>query len=67
MRLQFHPLNTNKSDVPLTFAEALEHVSGPLPHNTGGTEVNQIAEATGINQSDPTCTDGTTIFGPSPS
>ena len=64
--IAIHPLNTNKSDVPLTFAEALEHVSGPLPHSTGGTEVNQIAEATGINQSDPTCTDGTTIFGPSP-
>ena len=50
----------------MTFAEALEHVSGPSPHSTGGTEANKIAEATGINQSDPTCTDGTTMSGPSP-
>ena len=64
--LAIHPQNTNKSDVPLTFAEALEHVSGPSPHSTGGTEANEIAEATGINQSDPTCTDGTTMSGPSP-
>ena len=64
--LAIYPQNTNKSDVPLTFAEALEHVSGPSPHSTGGTEENEIAEATGINQSDPTCTNGTTMSGPSP-
>ena len=64
--LAIHPQNTNKSDVPLTFAEVLERVSGPSPHSTGGTEANEIAEATGINQSDPTCTDGTTMSGPSP-
>ena len=64
--LAIHPQNTNKSDVPLTFAEALEHVSGPSPHSTGGTEANEIAEATRINQSDPTCTNGTMMSGPSP-
>ena len=57
-----HTENCSKSDVPLTFSEALEHVSSPSSHSTDGNDASKITEpiCTGTNQmTEPSINSGT--------
>ena len=63
-----HAGNCSKSDVPLTFSEALEHVSSPSSHSTDGNDASKITEpiCTGTNQmTEPTCTKSNQMTEPS--
>ena len=63
-----HTENCSKIDVPLTFCEALEHVSSTSSHSTDGNDASKITEpiCTGTNQmTEPTCTKSNQMTEPS--